>query len=68
MLSESLLEECTICYLIRPVSNPSWFKRSLSEATTPCRDAVWALVPLGEQFQLFRPLLEYGGRVAAGLG
>ena len=63
MLSKSLLKECTPCYLTRPPTNPSWFKRSLREATTSCRDAVWALIPQNEQFQLFRPLLEYGRRV-----
>jgi hypothetical protein len=63
MLSAALLEESAPFYLTRPPSDPSWFKNSLRDATTSCRDAVWALIPQGEFFQLFRPLLDYGQRV-----
>jgi hypothetical protein len=63
MLSAALLEESAPFYLTRPPADPSWFNNSLRDATTPCRDAVWALIPRGESFQLFRPLLDYGQRV-----
>jgi hypothetical protein len=63
ILSEALLKETASFYLTRPPADPSWFENSLREATTPCRDAVWALIPRSESFQLFRPLLDYGQRV-----
>ena len=45
MLSAALLEASAPFYLERPPADPSWFKKSLRDATTPCRDAVLGTHP-----------------------